>query len=126
MRVRWRRELLVLFACYGCVLALPLPLILLYGWLTGAMGQLLLLVLLFGWLLVASVTTHSFADNHHGLVMVAALLLYLAAFSLFAVPTHVMLRDRRRAHDIALGFLTLVFVILMVFAYARPTTEVPV
>jgi len=112
-----RLGLYVLYGCYGGAIILPLPLALISGWLTGGVGQLPLLILLAAWQGVSSFTSESFADHHNELVVGLALFFYFAAFSVFAVPAHLLFRDRERAHLIALGLVTLGFAVLMAFAF---------
>jgi len=112
-----RLGLYVLYGCYGGAVILPLPLSLISGWLTGGVGQLPLLILLAAWQCVSSFTSGSFADHHKEIVAGVGLLLYFAVFSVFVVPTHLLFRDRERAHAIALGLVTLGFAVLMAFAF---------
>jgi hypothetical protein len=95
---------------------LPLPLGFLAGWLTGGVGGLPLLFFLLAYQFVELMADDS-ADHHTGLVIIVAVFFYFAAFSLLALPAHALFRGRGFAHVIALCLVTLVFAVLMAFAF---------
>ena len=80
------RSIWMLLGSYGILVGLPIPLALLAEKLTDGIGGLLLLYPLLAWRIVAGLASSEFADHHHGVVWGISLLLYLALYSVFALP----------------------------------------
>lgn len=106
------------------VLVLQLPLLTLAERLTEGIGGLLLLIPLLTLRFVDGIASGSFADHHPGLVWALSLLSYVASYSVVALPTHFVLRDRRPLHDIALGIAGLLFLVVISFAF--PVSGLPI
>jgi hypothetical protein len=95
-----------------------MPLVSGYG---TVLGQV---VALGGWGLLASVSSGTFADQHHPFVWLVAAALNIALFSIVAVPTYFMLRRRAPRSYAILAVLWLALYVCCLFVLF-PATDGP-
>jgi hypothetical protein len=95
-----------------------------FPYVTGYGTSLFQLVVLGAWSLIAHLSSGLFADHHHGILYLVALLLNLVGFSFLAVPLWLCFRNRAtRFGSFAIVGWTVFYVAMLFFLF--PATDGP-
>jgi len=95
-----------------------------FPYVTGYGTSLFQLVVLGAWSLIAHLSSGLFADHHHGILYLVALLLNLVGFSFVAVPLWLCFRNRAtRFGSFAILGWTVFYVAMLFFLF--PATDGP-
>ncbi len=95
-----------------------------FPYVTGYGTSLFQLVVLGAWSLIAHLSSGLFADHHHGILYLVALLLNLVGFSFVAVPLWLCFRNRAtRFGSFAIVGWTVFYVAMLFFLF--PATDGP-
>lgn len=114
------RARIVLLAGFAGVLAVQVPVACFADQLTGSTGGLLFILRLLAYEFIGGDGT---ANNRLWLVWGTTVVFYLGLYSVAALPTHLAFRSNARAHPIAIGIVSLLFIAAV--ALALPISGLP-